>query len=76
MGPGIQELTYHELDRSIENLWGVLLTTGYLTQTGCDEEGRLELAIPNREIRELFVKQIQEWFTEETRKKSCRVMLQ
>lgn len=61
-----QELTYNELDRSIENLWSVLFTTGYLTQKGCDEEGRLELVIPNREIRELFVKQVQEWFREES----------
>ena len=26
-----QELTYNELDSSIENLWSVLFTTGYLT---------------------------------------------
>lgn len=29
-----QELTYSELDQSIENLWSVLFTTGYLTQRG------------------------------------------
>ena len=27
-----QELTYNELDKSIENLWSILFTTGYLTQ--------------------------------------------
>ena len=26
-----QELTYNELDKSIENLWSILFTTGYLT---------------------------------------------
>ena len=62
-----QELTYPELDLSVENLWSVLVTTGYLTQRGCDEEGRLELVIPNREIRDLFVKQVKEWFKEESR---------
>ena len=62
-----QELTYSELDTSIDNLWSVLFTTGYLTQRGRRAGGQWELAIPNREIRELFVKQIQEWFKEETR---------
>lgn len=56
------ELTYDELDNSIENLWSVLFTTGYLTQTGLTEEGAYKLAIPNKEIREVFKLQIQEWF--------------
>jgi uncharacterized protein YecA (UPF0149 family) len=59
-----QELTYNELDSSIDNLWSVLFTTGYLTAHGMKEEGRLELVIPNKEIRSLFVNQIQEWFKE------------
>lgn len=28
------ELTYDEIDNSIDNMWSVLFTTGYLTQTG------------------------------------------
>ena len=28
------ELIYDELDKSIENLWSVLFTTGYLTHQG------------------------------------------
>ena len=28
------ELTYNELDSTIENLWSVLFATGYLTQQG------------------------------------------
>jgi hypothetical protein len=59
-----QELTYNELDSSIENLWSVLFTTGYLTSRRMMEDGSLELVIPNREIRSLFVTQIQEWFKE------------
>lgn len=62
-----QELTYNELDRTIENLWSVLFTTGYLTQRERKSGGQYQLTIPNREIQELFVKQIQEWFREETR---------
>ncbi len=62
-----QELTYSDLDDSIDNLWSVLFTTGYLTQGGRKTLGQWRLAIPNQEIRALFVKQIQEWFKEETR---------
>lgn len=58
------ELTYGELDKSIDNLWSVLFTTGYLTQMGKTENGRYKLAIPNREVREVFLLQIQEWFRE------------
>jgi uncharacterized protein YecA (UPF0149 family) len=61
-----QELTYNELDSSIENLWSVLFTTGYLTSRGMTEDGSLHLVIPNREIRSLFITQIQEWFKETT----------
>ena len=58
------ELTYDEVDRTIDNLWSVLFTTGYLTYTGVLEDGRYNLVIPNREVREVFVRQIQEWFRE------------
>ena len=56
------ELTYNEIDDSIDNLWSVLYTTGYLTQAGETEDGRYKLVIPNREVREVFILQIQEWF--------------
>lgn len=56
------ELTYNEIDDSIDNLWSVLFTTGYLTKDGETDDGRLRLVIPNREVREVFILQIQEWF--------------
>ena len=56
------ELAYNEIDDSIDNLWSVLYTTGYLTQAGETEDGRYKLVIPNREVREVFILQIQEWF--------------
>lgn len=56
------DLTYEEIDQSIENLWSVLFTTGYLTQTGRTEKGAYLLIIPNREVREVFRLQINEWF--------------
>lgn len=61
------ELTYHELDASIDNLWSVLFTTGYLTQSKQLEADRYELKIPNQEIQDLFVRQIQSWFQENAR---------
>ena len=48
------ELTYDEIDSSIDNLWSVLFTTGYLTQKGVTEDGAYKLVIPNQEIREVY----------------------
>ena len=56
------DLTYEEIDQSIENLWSVLFTTGYLTQAGRTGNGAYRLIIPNREVREVFRLQINEWF--------------
>ena len=56
------EPTYDEIENSIDNLWSVLFTTGYLTQVGKAVDGVYRLVIPNKEVREVFVFQIQEWF--------------
>ena len=56
------ELTYDEIDTIIDNLWSVLFTTGYLTQTGMTESGAYKLVIPNKQVREVYKLQIQEWF--------------
>lgn len=56
------DLTYNEIENSIDNVWSVLFTTGYLTNIGNPESGVYELVIPNREVHEVFVLQIQEWF--------------
>lgn len=56
------DLTYDEIDNSIDNLWSVLFTTGYLTHAGISDEGAYRLVIPNKEVREVFKLQIQEWF--------------
>ena len=57
-----QDLTYDEIDQSIDNLWSILFTTGYLTQTGRAERGIYKLMIPNKEVKEVFIDQIQQWF--------------
>ena len=56
------ELTYEEIDNSIDNLWSILFTTGYLTQKGKSKGGIYQLLIPNKEVREVYIIQIQEWF--------------
>lgn len=58
------DLTYDEIDKSIDNLWSVLFTTGYLTQAGMTDEDAYRLVIPNKEVREVYRLQIQEWFKE------------
>lgn len=63
-----QELTYTDLDAKISNLWSVLFTTGYLTQSARQTEDYTELVIPNKEIQWIFEEQIQEWFETETQK--------
>lgn len=68
-----QDLTYRDLDSDIDNLWSLLYTTGYLTQCGEDDDDRTELVIPNREIRWIFVEQIQEWFKAEAARDSGRL---
>mgnify|MGYP001148451163 FL=1 len=61
-----QELTYRDLDSEPDNLWSILFTTGYLTQCGTQVGDLTELVIPNREIKWIFVRQIREWFNQET----------
>lgn len=61
------DLTYDEIENSIDNIWSVLFTTGYLTKIGevklpDSESYAYMLVIPNKEVREVFVLQIQEWF--------------
>lgn len=63
-----QELTYRELYDSIDNLWSILFTTGYLTQAGKPDGDVFQLRIPNMEIRKIFTTQIYKWFQESAEK--------
>ena len=56
------DLTYDEIDKSIDNIWSVLFTTGYLTQVGMTEQGAYKLVIPNKEVRSVYISQIKDWF--------------
>ena len=58
-----EDLTYRDIDNDIDNLWSVLFSTGYLTGTVDEDDGRTyNLYIPNLEVHELFVDQISTWF--------------
>lgn len=63
-----QELTYRDMYSSIENIWSLLFTTGYLTKRGRGDGRSLRLAIPNMEIREIFTTQIMDFFRENVKK--------
>ena len=70
-----EELTYPELDDSIDNLWSVLYATGYLTKRDSDleDEELVKLAIPNKEIRKLFTDLVKDWFLETTLADTSRI---
>lgn len=63
-----QDLTYNDMYDSIDNVWSLLFTTGYLTQRGITEQREYILAIPNKEIRNIFTEQISKWFQDTARK--------
>lgn len=60
-----QELTYPELYASSEHIWSALFMTGYLTQRGTPDGNLFQLAIPNREVRNIYTEQILSLFKEE-----------
>ena len=68
-----QELTYRDLYRSVDHVWSILFTAGYLTKRGKAKEGIYQLVIPNQEIRKIFIEQIQDWFHDETRKDKMKL---
>ena len=68
-----QELTYRDIESTIDNIWSVLYSTGYLTSKGRLPGKQMKLALPNREVRELFIDLVKDWFQEATRADSSRI---
>lgn len=68
-----QELTYREVEDSINNIWSVLYSTGYLTCRKRVPGKKMELALPNREVMELFIDLVKDWFEETTQADSTRI---
>lgn len=62
-------LTYDELQDSVDNFWSVLLLSGYLTternddyyEMATEDGGVFSLKIPNTEVREIFINTIDKW---------------
>ena len=68
-----QELTYREVEDSIDNIWSVLYSTGYLTCRRRVPGKKMELALPNREVKALFIELVKDWFEETTQADSARI---
>ena len=70
-----QEMTYRDVDDSVENVWSVLYATGYLTGKHVEQADAdiFSLWIPNGEIHKLFADLVQDWFKEMTRSDSARI---
>lgn len=69
--PITENLTYDILESSEENLWSLLYLSGYLTNVRPEEisndyllPGQYALKIPNKEIMEIFKKNVKTWYTE------------
>lgn len=68
-----QELTCRDVEDSIDNVWSVLYSTGYLILKERLNGKQVKLALPNRKVRELFIDLVKEWFQETTLADSARI---
>lgn len=68
-----EELTYRNLYDTVENVWSLLYTTGYLTQRGEADGKTRPLVIPNREIQDTFVTQVKGWMQDKVREDGDRL---
>ena len=76
----LENITYNDLISSEDNLWSVLLMTGYLTVVPEDEVDTEDISsdnisgtylkLVNHEIKELFSRTVAEWFKETVYKNS------
>lgn len=57
-----ENLTYHQIHESGDNIWSALLETGYLTKAASEEMELLPLRIPNRSIRTVFRQEVWNYF--------------
>ena len=57
-----EHVPYHRIYENGENLWSVLLETGYLTKTVTEEMPLMPLRIPNKEIQAVFREEVWSYF--------------
>jgi len=61
-----ENLTYRDMDSTIDNLWGILYATGYLTGIRTNDN-LYDLWIPNKEVRQIYEENIIKWFNKKVR---------
>ena len=70
------ELTYDSLHETEDNLWSVLLMTGYLTKADPKAKGRtVQLKIPNVEIASIFQDTVVKHFTDHVKADDQKAMM-
>ena len=71
------ELTYDSLHESEDNLWSVLMMTGYLTKADPEENGNTTaLKIPNKEIASIFQDTVVRYFSDHLDVTEQRTMME
>ncbi len=74
-----ENITYDYLHSTDNNIWSVLLMTGYLTTTEEDNgyplsDGEVNLRIPNREIMSIFSSSVSMWVGSVSEKEDLRAL--
>lgn len=67
-----EDITYDDMDSTQDNLWNFLFFTGYLKKIREEQDGetiRMEMAIPNSEVRYVYKNAVLRWFEEKTDQK-------
>ena len=70
--PTHEDITYDDMDSTQDNLWNFLFFTGYLKKIREEQDGetiRMEMAIPNSEVRYVYKNAVLRWFEEKTDQK-------
>ena len=71
------ELTYDTLHSTEDNLWSVLLMTGYVTKADIDEDtDTVSLKIPNKEIASIFQDSVVRYFTDTVSSDTIKELLE
>ncbi|MBR1669108.1 MAG: AAA family ATPase [Butyrivibrio sp.] len=71
------ELTYDTLHSTEDNLWSVLLMTGYVTKADTDEDtDTVSLKIPNKEIASIFQDSVVRYFTDTVSSDTIKELLE
>ena len=68
-----EQLTHSEIYANTNNIWSLLYMTGYLTVTQLPEDDEYTLKIPNKEILNIYRKQVLEWFSDKIKAEASQL---